>query len=236
MVISFTSERCDTLGVSTGNILDWDIPGCPQCSSFTNSSQHSRWAKQLHRAQPRLPPRGCVFTILSLFLHQSHRCCQKEAGSPFPTVGLWMMLQTLLASPHPILSSHSQPCYGNTCLMLYSLVCFSTSFWSIASSFKSFWMPFLKECTSGAEIYWKEALHIHTFSIFSYFFLLYVFFPILRKKLSLFFPQNRACLCLYHLGKHLLHTALSLQCTSPVCQWTTQINSAPRAAVPCNIT
>lgn len=53
---------------------------------------------------------------------------------------------------------YMQHCYGNTCLMLYSLhldiaylVCFHPSFWSIASSDKSFWMPFPKGYAPWAE-------------------------------------------------------------------------------------
>lgn len=116
-----------------------------------------------------------------------------------------------------------QHCYGNMYLMLYSLhldiaylVCFYSSFWSIASSYKPFWMPFLKGYTPWAADIERSTSYPHFLC----------FFPKIGLDLSLAIsPWLTICSSLEYLSDAQVQS---------VCHWKKHVNSAPRTAyTPC---
>lgn len=119
--------------------------------------------------------------------------------------------------PFHFFTPYMQHCYGNMYLMLYSLhlntvylVWFYSSFWSIGSLYKLFWMPFLKAYTPQDEIESSTA------------------YP----HLIYFFPRT-GFVSGYsnHLGEPTApHWTLSDAQLLSVYHWTKHVNSTPRTA------
>lgn len=203
--------------VHPGSLLDRDIPGYPQ---WTLQTPHSIPGEQsgCHSCQG--------WSWLPALLHFNH------PGAPIPQAPFEGNTKCFphhgavddvtdpagLSPFHPLCPALATPSWCSAAFtgICHTLFGFPTSFWSTASYFKSFWMPFLKECTPGVEYIERSPARLHFFCSF------------LKIGLNLSLVVSfwgATCSTLQYLSKAQVQSNTELH-----------INSAPRAAMSYNTT